>query len=192
MGSEVFPVTEKQTATVLLSNWSAGNEDALNQLIPLIYEQLHKLAAWRLQSTPVTVNPTTLVHELYLKLADGKSLSCKNKVHFLAIAGQMMRNILIDQYRTRNAGKRGGGAILVTLDDSLAQDGINNIDLIALDEALDELETMNPMGSRLIELRFFVGLTLEETAEMLDVSLATVKREWAASRAWIKARISGL
>lgn len=184
-------MTPTSPCTALLRDWAQGDEEALNRLIPLVYEELRRLAAWHLQSSPALVEPRTLVHELYIRLTDGNALSFQNRAHFFAAAGRMMRQILIDSYRAKKAEKRGGERIALTLDDSIAAEGMRKLDVLDLDRALSELGKMNPRGAELLELRFFVGLTLEETAAALDISLATVKREQVASQCWLTARLQG-
>ncbi|SRR5579885_767788 len=184
-------MTQTSPYTALLHDWARGDTDALNRLMPLVYEELRRLAAWHLQSSPGLVEPRTLVHELYLRLANGNALSFQNRAHFFAAAGRMMRQILIDFYRAKKAGKRGGEGIAVTLDDSIAAEDMRELDVVDLDRALNELSEMNPKGAELLELRFFVGLTLEETAAALDISVASVKREQLASECWLAARLRG-
>jgi RNA polymerase sigma factor (TIGR02999 family) len=173
----------------LLKEWSAGDQEAFNQLLPIVYTELKRLARLYLRSSSATIQPTALVHEVYLRLLETSVISWQDRAHFFAVVGQLMRHILVDQHRANIAGKRGGRQVQVTLDPSVAAGEMHDVDLLDLDQALTELAELNPRGARLIELRFFVGLSLEETAEVLGVSLATLKRDWTVCRAWIKMRL---
>lgn len=174
--------------TRLLDQWSAGDKDALDKLVPLVYADLRRLA--KLYSfKDATVQPTALVNEVYLRLIGTSPIHWENRAHFFAVAAQIMRRLLVDRHRARLAAKRGGEQTPETLDSDVAAEAIGSVDLLDLDVALNELERMNPRGARVIDLRFFAGLSLEEVAEVTDTSLATVKRDWTASRAWLKARL---
>jgi RNA polymerase sigma factor (TIGR02999 family) len=178
--------------TSLVRDWSTGNREAFDQLLPAVYSELRRLAHWHLRSLHgQTLQPTALVHEVYLRLVGGASLSWQDRAHFFAVAAQLMRCILVDRFRAASAEKRGGGSVPITLPESVAIEGMGDPDLIDLDVALNELAELDPQQARIVELRFFVGLSLEETAEVLGVSPATVKRDWAAARAWIQVRLSG-
>ena len=172
--------------TVLLREWSDGNQQALTELLPVIYDELRRVAHQYLhrEHPDQTLQTTALVHEAYLKLIDQRSVNWQNRAHFFAIAAQAMRRILIDNARRRTAGKRGKGEKL-SLEDVTTVSTQKHQSLLALDEALRELEKIDPQQSRIIELRYFGGLTIEETATAMDISPATVKREWAMARAWL-------
>jgi RNA polymerase sigma factor (TIGR02999 family) len=172
--------------TVLLREWSDGNQQALTELLPVIYDELRRVAHQYLhrEHPDQTLQTTALVHEAYLKLIDQRSVNWQNRAHFFAIAAQAMRRILIDNARRRTAGKRGKGEKL-SLEDVATVSTQKHQSLLALDEALRELEKIDPQQSRIIELRYFGGLTIEETAMAMDISPATVKREWAMARAWL-------
>ncbi len=172
--------------TVLLREWSDGNQQALSELLPIIYDELRRVAHQYLhrEHPDQTLQTTALVHETYLKLIDQRSVNWQNRAHFFAIAAQAMRRILIDNARRRTAGKRGKGQI-ISLEDVATLSTQKHKSLVALDEALSELEKIDPQQSRIIELRYFGGLTIEETATALNISPATVKREWTMARAWL-------
>jgi len=173
--------------TQLLLAWSDGNRDALDELTPLIYRELKKLAESYLRRERVghTLQPTALAHEAYIKLIDQHNVRWRNRAHFFGIAAQAMRRILVDHARARLAGKRGSGGAVVSLDEAIDVSDPRADQLIALDEALKRLAQLNPNRGRVIELRYFGGLTLEETAEVLGVSRATVIREWRMAKAWL-------
>ena len=153
----------------------------------IVYKELRKLAATYLQRqrSDHTLQPTALVHEAYMKLIDASQVDWQDRAHFFAVAAQTMRNILVDHARAVAAEKRGGGARKIALDDAVSFSNEHDVDLIALDEALQLLARQDATQSRIIELRFFGGLTIEETAEVLKISPATIKREWAIARAWL-------
>jgi RNA polymerase sigma factor (TIGR02999 family) len=173
----------------LLIHWGNGDRKALEAILPLVYNELRRLARYHLQQQRPnhTLQTTALVHEAYLRLAQEKSPHVENRAHFLGIAAQLMRWILVDYERNRRAAKRGAGATRVTLDPSIAAPGSagREVDLLALDEALCRLAKMDSQQSQIIELRYFGGLTIEDTSEFLGISPATVKRSWASARAWL-------
>ena len=181
--------------TRLLQRWSQGDEAALASMLPLVYDELRRMAHRHLQRerSGHTLQGTGLVHEAYLRLAQHGPLQWKSRAHFFAWASTLMRHILIDHARSRQSAKRGGGAALLSLDamqDSTGgavepQSSEDSIDLIAMDHALKRLEQLDPQQSRVVELRFFGGLSVAETAEALGISAATVKREWSTARAWL-------
>ena len=160
---------------------------SVDSLLPLVYQELRRLAAsyLRHEKPGQTLQPTALVNEAYLRLLKDRPDRWQNRAHFCAIAAHSMRQILIERARARHAQKRGGVRARVTLDDALVAGGERSIDLIALDEALERLAQLDPEQARLIELRFFGGLTIEETAEAMNISPATVKRHWTVARAWL-------
>lgn len=176
-----------KNVTQLLIDWNAGDKTALEKLLPMIYQELHLLASryLRRERPNHTIQATALVNEAYLRLIDQKQVQWQNRAHFFAIAAQMMRRILINYARDQHAAKRGGYTIKVSLNEAIGLINTEDLDLIALDEALDKLALTDLRKSRLIELWFFAGLTLEETAEVLDISLATAKRDWTLARAWL-------
>lgn len=173
--------------TQLLIAWKDGNRDALDQLMPLVYTELRRLAAYylRRERSDHTLAPTALVHEAYLKLVDQNRIQWQSRAQFFGVASQMIRRILVDHARGHQAQKRGAGAITLTLDEALGVADGKNIDLIALDDALEALAKIDPQQSRIVEMRFFGGLSIEETAEVVGVSPATVKREWVVARAFL-------
>ena len=171
----------------------AAEQPSLDSLLPIVYQELRRLAAsyLRRERAGQTLQPTALVHEAYLRLMKDKPNRWQNRAHFCAIAAHSMRQILIERARARDALKRGGGGARVTLDDALVAGGERTIDLVALDEALERLAAIDAEQARLVELRFFGGLTVEETAEAMDISPATVKRHWAIARAWLARELEG-
>ncbi len=179
--------------TELLLAWSRGDGSALERLLPLVYEELHRRAEgfMRRERAGHTLQPTALVHETYLKLIDQKRVAWKNRAHFLAVASQAMRRVLVDHARRREAKKRGGTAERLSVDAAPLAVEPRSIDLLALDEALHRLAALDDRQARLVELRFFGGLTVEETAGVLGVSPVTVNREWAHAQAWLHAEITG-
>jgi RNA polymerase sigma factor (TIGR02999 family) len=177
--------------TRLLQEWSNGQEQALDRLLPQIHQELRKLAAsyMRKERPDHTLQPTALVNEAFLKLIDQRAVKWQNRAHFFGIAAQAMRRILVDHARAHTASKRGDGVRTVPLDDAVVIGGTVNIDVLALDEALTRLAAIDPQQSRVVELRFFGGLTMEETAEVMHISPATVGREWKMAKAWLFAEI---
>jgi RNA polymerase sigma factor (TIGR02999 family) len=170
-----------------------GRQQPVDELLPIVYEELRRLAAayLRRERPGQTLQPTALVHEAYLRLLKDRPDRWQNRAHFCAIAAHSMRQILIDRARARGALKRGGELPRVTLDEALVAGGERSIDLVALDEALERLAALDPEQARLVELRFFGGLTIEETAEAMAISPATVKRHWTVARAWLARELEG-
>jgi RNA polymerase sigma factor (TIGR02999 family) len=179
--------------THLLKEWSDGDRRALDRLTPLVYEELHHQAAryLRRERPGHTLQTTALINEAYLRLIDAKDVHWRSRAHFLAIAANLMRRVLVDHARRRDAEKRGGSHIRLTLDEALAIATETDVDLLAIDEALDRLAAIDPQQARVVELRFFSGLTVEETAAALGVSPKTVKRDWSVARAWLRREIGG-
>jgi RNA polymerase sigma-70 factor (ECF subfamily) len=180
--------------TGLLIQLSEGNKQVVNEIFPLIYGELKKIAGNYLRNERGnhTLQPTALVHEAYLKLVDHTRINWQNRAHFLGMAATMMRQILIDHARRHRAGKRGGEAENLPLEDSIIiVAGEKSMDLISLDEALKDLAKFDEFKSRLVELRYFGGLSVEETSEVLDVSEITVKRHWRLAKAWLADAIKG-
>ncbi|HEX9421702.1 MAG TPA: sigma-70 family RNA polymerase sigma factor [Pyrinomonadaceae bacterium] len=173
--------------TQLLIEWSNGNKAALDKLMPLVYEELHRLAHRYLsrERPNHTLQTTALVNEAYLRLVDRENVHWQNRAHFFAISAQLMRCILVDHARSLAYAKRGGGARRIELDEALVVSQERAADVVALDEALKQLAGFDPQQSRIVELRFFGGLTIEETAEALSLSPATIKREWVSAKAWL-------
>ena len=171
--------------------WSDGRTDALDRLLPQIYAELWRLASsyLRRERHDHTLQATALVHDTFLKLVDHRAVRWQNRAHFFGIAAQAMRRILVDHARAHAAGKCGGRARRVSLDEALVLTDMPNVDLLALDEVLTRLAALDPQQSRVVELRFFGGLTMEETAEVLHISPATVGREWTLARAWSYAEL---
>ena len=182
--------------TQLLLEWSVGDRSAGDVLLSAVYTELHHQAsrAMRRESGDHTLQTTALVHEAYLRLIDQRRVEWRNRAHFFGVAAQLMRRILVDHARRRSAGKRGNRARHLTLDeaDGVAVDstGDGGIDVLGLDDALQRLATLDQGQARIVELRYFGGLTIEDTAVALDVSPATVKREWAIARAWLRRELA--
>ena len=173
--------------TELLRAWSQGDGSALDRLVPLVYEELHRLARrhMRLERPDHTLQATSLVNEAYLRLIDVNRVEWRDRAHFLAVAAQMMRRILVEFARNRHRQKRGGGAVHVSLDDVQEVPDSNEPDLVALSGALGGLATFDSRMSQVVELRFFGGLTVAETAEVLNISPETVMRDWKTAKAWL-------
>jgi len=181
--------------TALLIEWRRGDALALERLIPLVYAELRKMARAHMRREPAghSLQATALVHEVYLRLVHVDRMTMENRAHFMAVAGRLMRQILVDHARRKRAGKRAGAATTVSLDDVSAQDqsiGRTEINVLALNEALDELATFDAQQCRVVEMRYFAGLTIEETAQAVGVSTATVEREWVMAKAWLYQRLS--
>ena len=173
--------------TLLLNEIAKGNQHALDRLIPLIYDELHRLAArcMRQERADHTLQPTALVHEAYLKLVGQRTTNWENRTHFFAVAAQLMRRILIDHAKRHLRAKRGGAEQKVSLDEVFLFSEDKSAALLALDESLTRLGKIDPRQSQIVELRYFAGLTIEETATALDVSPKTVKRDWSVAKAWL-------
>ena len=193
MSEVIDPKSQTGVVTQLLIDWGKGDRAALDEMLPLIYTELRRIAGYYLsQENPGhTLQTTALVHEAYLRLVDQQKVDWKNRAQFLGIAAEMMRRILLNHARDRAAAKRGGGMQKVSL--SLADGGSDppDVELIALDSALTQLSSLDPRKSRVVELKFFGGLTVEEIAEVLQISNATVDREWILARAWLYRAIQG-
>ena len=173
--------------TTLLGAWSAGDEEARARVMDAVYDELRRVARAQLarERPGHSLAPTALVHEAYLRLVDQRHVRWQGRAHFFAIAAHMMRRILVDHARSRNADKRGGGAVDVPLDAIDIGTPAEDVDILALDAALEKLAALDPRQSQLVELRFFAGFTVEEAAAALDVAPVTVKRDWALARAWL-------
>ena len=186
-----MPQSTHKGVTQLLADWSNGNQEALNALMPLVYDELRRLARsyMRGERPGHTLATTGLVHEAYLRLVD-QSVNWQNRAHFFGVAAQMMRRVLLDHAKSHQRAKRGGGAVKLTLEEPILLSEAPDMDLVALNEALSRLEKMDPQRGRIVELRFFGGLSNEEAAEVLAISPATVQRQWAGARAWLYHELS--
>ena len=184
---------KRQEVTQLLGDWSGGDKGALEKLIPLVQPELHRLAHHYMSRERAghTLQTTALLDEAYLLLVDNKKPSWQSRTHFVAAAAQLMRRIMVDHARERHAFKRGGGALKVTLDEAALVTERRSEELLALDEALERLAAQDRRKSQIVELRYFGGLTAEETAEFLKLSLRTVEREWTMAKAWLYRTLSG-
>lgn len=178
--------------TQLLSDWSHGNQEALDKLMPLVYDELRRLAHHYMSREHAghTLQTTALVNEAYLRLIRRQDMHWQNRAHFFAISAQLMRHILVDHARAHTRGKRGGGAPVLTLDEAAVASRERAAEVMALDDALNRLGALDLQQSRIVELRFFGGLTIEETAEVLGLSPATIKREWRTAKAWLYHELS--
>jgi len=186
------PLSPNHDVTRLLHELSGGDESALERLLPLIYDELRAIASreMRRERGDHTLQPTALVHEVFLKLVDRPDLSWESRAHFLNLAAQAMRRILVDHARRRGRKKRGEGAVRVTLDEALVGAGEAAPDLTDVDDALERLGRKDPRKAKVVELRFFAGLSVPETARVLGISEATVKREWQFAKAWIQRELA--
>ena len=176
-----------QQVSQLLLAWRAGDVAAFDRLMPMIYDELRRLAHRYMRRAPAgqTLQTTALVHEAYLRLAGHRVVDWQNRSHFFAVCAQVMRSLLVDRARSRQAQKRGGGLHQVELKDETAQAATQDEKLLALDEALERLASLDPRKTRIVEMRYFGGMSVEETAQVLNVSPITVKREWSKARAWL-------
>jgi RNA polymerase sigma factor (TIGR02999 family) len=180
-------VDSAKPVTELLKRWRQGDSTALENLIPLVYKELRRIAARQLyrERPNHTLQPTELVHEVYLKLVDQQSIEWQNRAQFFGVASKLIRRILVDHVRNQRTAKRGAGTVTLALHDAVSEPARQDIDLIKLDDALLSLSMKDAEQSRVVEMRFFGGLSIEETAEALGVSPSTVKRDWAAAKAWL-------
>jgi RNA polymerase sigma factor (TIGR02999 family) len=185
--------TTDHEVTRLLHEWASGNQAVLSALMELVYPELRRLAARHLRSerSGHTLQPTELVHEAYLRLAQQSDKAWNDRAHFFAVSARIVRNILVDHARARLSGKRGSGALTITLADGLARVAPPEVDLLDLETALRQLEQVSPVQSRVVELRYFGGLSIEETADVLGVSVSTVKRDWIVAKTWIRRQLVG-
>jgi len=185
--SQRTPVTE------LLARWRAGDAEALESLIPLVYEELRSLAHHYLRQERAnhTLQSTALVHEAYVRLVGHPPPALQNRAHFFGVAARLMREILVEHARAQQTAKRGGGAATLTLVDSLNLAQMVDVDVLKLDDALQALARLDERQSRVVELRFFTGLSIEETSDVMGISPATVSREWTTARAWLFREMSG-
>ena len=179
--------------TSLLVDWSKGDRRALEELMPLVYGELRRLAGAHLrrERPSNTLQSTALVHEAFLRLINQRGVNWRNRAHFFGIAAQMIRRILVDHARAGHAAKRGAGGVRLEIEDGMAVSHQKELDLVGLDDALNRLAAMDERQSRIVELRFFAGLSVEETAEVMGISAPTVKREWSSARAWLFRELQG-
>src|SRR6186997_2878273 len=186
------PPSTRQEVTQLLGDWSGGNERALEKLIPLVQPELHRLAHYYMSRERAghTLQTTALLDEAYLRVVDDNERTWRNRTHFVATAAQLMRRIMVDHARQRHSLKRGGGALKVTLDEAALVTETRSEELLALDEALQSLAAQDPRKSQIVELRYFGGLSVKETAEFLKLSQRTVEREWTMAKAWLYRELS--
>ena len=182
---------EQREISLILRDWGEGRRDSANVLLALVYDELRRIARQylRKERSDHTLQPTALVHEAYMKLIDISDVSWQDRAHFFAVASNVMRHILVDHARARATDKRGGEAQRIALEDAVKLSDAPDIDLLALDEAMKQLAEFDAQQSKIVELRFFGGLTIEETAHVLAISPATVKREWTMAKAWLFRRI---
>lgn len=181
----------KPNVTELLLEWQQGDREALDRLTPLVYDELRRIAHRyvQMERNGHTLETTALVNEAYLRLVGGQKIDWQNRSHFFAVTAQVMRHILIDHARRRRYMKRGGEVQRVSLEEANAMTEVRAAELVALDEALDALAKLDPRKSRVVELRYFGGLNLEETADVLEISMMTVRRDWRAAKAWLYRRM---
>ena len=184
--------SEADDITALLVKWRHGDKAALDALIPVVYQELRRVARARLgnEIEGHTLQTTALVHEVYLRLVNVDRLTFDNRAHFFAVAARLMRQILVDYARRRRTDKRGGGATPLTLEDVSPSVSPNVVDVLALDAALDDLALLEERLCRVVELKYFAGLTIDETATALEISPATVERDWSIAKAWLHDRLS--
>ena len=184
--------TPVQNVTLLLRKWSEGDRAALDQLMPIVYDELRRLAGsyLRRESGGQTLQTTAIVHEAYVRLVGQENTHWENRAQFFGMAAKLIRNILVDQARSRMAVKRGGEWLKVSLKEADRLGSEPALEIIALDEVLNELAAAHPEPARVVELRFFSGLTIEETAELMGTSHATVERQWSFARAWLRRELS--
>jgi RNA polymerase sigma factor (TIGR02999 family) len=189
-GQPAEPATEN--VSTLLRAWSDGDQTALKKLTPIVYDELHSLARryMRRERPGHSLQTTALVNEAYMRLVDYKRMQWQDRAHFLAVSAQVMRRILVEHARRHNM-KRGGGVQHISLDEAAVVGGNEDCDMVALDDAMNSLARIDPRKVRVVEMRFFGGLSVEETAEVLKVSTITVKRDWRAARAWLYRELAG-
>ena len=185
--------TSSPQVTRLLLAWRQGDEAALERLIPAVYHELRRLARYYMagQRPSHTLQPTALINEVYLRLIDCQLVNWQNRAHFIAVSGNLMRRVLVDHARSKQYQKRGGGAVQVSLDEGLLPSAEPGRDLLALDDALNALAEVDARKSKVVEMRFFGGLTTQETAEVLNVSQDTVVRDWRFAKAWLQNEMAG-
>jgi RNA polymerase sigma-70 factor, ECF subfamily len=187
------PMSTTETVTQLLLAWSDGDAAALDRLLPYVETELRRLASYHMRHESVghTLQTTALVNELYLKLVDQRQAKWQNRAHFFAVAAQLMRRILVDHARRQLRSKRGGGVSNLTLDEAIIMSPEKSGDILSLNEALDRLTKLDPLKARIVELRHFGGLSVEETAEVLKISEVTVMRHWSLAKSWLRREVRG-
>ena len=180
-------MTSQRYVTELLVAWGSGDPTALDKLVPLIYDELHRIAKGYLRNERPnhTLQPTALIHEAYIRLIDTKDVHWQNRAHFFGAAAQAMRRILVDHARRHRAAKRGGGVPRVTLEDDAAFPEDRDVSVLALDDALNKLAEVDPQKSQIVELRYFSGLSIKETAEVMNITEAKVTSQWRTAKAWL-------
>lgn len=188
-----MPASSNEDITNLLQAWRTGDQGALEKLLQCVYAELHRLAQHYManEQPDGTLQATALVNELYLRLVDIRRIAWKDRTHFFAVCARLMRRVLVDLARSRNSLKRGGGAVQVPIDEQAATYAGPTVDVIALDGALDRLAALDARKSRVVELRFFGGLDVQETAAVLDVSVETVLRDWRLAKVWLFRELGG-
>jgi len=188
-----MPDPQDHEVTRLLHDWTSGDQHALTRLMDIVYPELHRIAAQHLlhERQGHTLQPTALVNEAYLRLAHRPDKQWQDRTHFFAVAARIVRSILVDHARARQTAKRGSGAVTIVLSDAAAHVPAPEVDLLDLDAALQALERLDPQQSRIVELRYFAGLSIEETADVLGVSPSSVKRDWVIAKTWIRRRMGG-
>ena len=193
MSPQSEPRQRDHDVTRLLQEWAGGDRQALECLIDLVYPELHRIAAQHLRRERPghTLQPTALVNEAFLRLAERPDRIWNDRAHFFAVAARIVRNVLVDHARAREAEKRGGGALTVVLTDAAAQVPAPEVNLIDLDTALRELEQLDAQQGRIVEMRYFAGLSVEEAAAVIGVSESSVKRDWVMAKTWIRRRLEG-
>lgn len=191
--AEVKSVNPQGEVTSLLAAWGGGDQKALNELMPLVYNELHRIArrSWNWQNQGNTLQPTALINEAFIKLAGAENASFQNRCHFIAVACTAMRQILVNHALSRRSTKRGGGAVTVSLDDVQLAVHQEAAEVVALHEALERLQAVDPRKSKVVEMRYFGGFSIEEIAEALGVSVVTVNRDWRLARTWLIREMSG-
>ena len=187
------PDPSRPHVTELLLAWGRGDRSALDELVPVVHQELRRLARLQLRGERLnhTLHTTALVNEAFIRLVDLRRIQWQDRAHFLSLSARLMRRILVDHARSRNYQKRGGGAMNVTLDEALVGSAERGADLLALDDALESLARQDPRKSQVVELRFFGGLSVDETAEALKVSPETVLRDWRLAKVWLLREVSG-
>jgi RNA polymerase sigma factor (TIGR02999 family) len=187
-----MPHEPRKDVTALLIDWNKGNREALDEMLPLVYDELRRVAGRYLQRERPghTLQGTALVHEAYMRLIDQTRVQWQNRAHFLGVAAQMIRRILVDHARAKLSAKRGGSEMKLALDESIEVPKGREMDLVRLDDVLEDLARADPQQAKIVELRFFTGLSIEETAEALGISPATVKRDWVVAKAWLFRELS--
>jgi RNA polymerase sigma factor (TIGR02999 family) len=180
------------SVTALLEKWGRGDRGALDELLPIVYDELRRLSAGylRREAPGGTIQPTALAHEVYLHFLDQRRIELHNRSHFFGAAAQIIRRILVDRARERKASKRGGDAERVAFEEALKVGVPPDVEMIALNSALSDLESFDPQKARVVELRYFAGLSIPETAEVMELSPTTIKRDWAIAKAWLYERLS--